>query len=395
MSNLPELVYYDVNISNYESTTQAPPILKFDEKRSQCYLPNSGLYNMSIVRFELNTGTLLPVFIPRIQPSPNSDPNFTIYSLTLGYNGQSLQQFIKFEPQDISITVPLGPSSQPNGQQDDSANYYNIFSFQWFINMINTAFVSAMIALGEIDGIGELPSINAPFLNWDITTNSAILNADQAGFSKNLNKADSSVISIYFNNPLFNLFSSFMAIQMGYNATAGQNALLVIDDYTTGSNTIQLPISDPTYTAVQIYQDYSTVSLFSPISSVVFCSNLPIRPSQQSAPAVYYNSVLQSASSSSDYQPIISDFIANDSFYRPTLLYEPFFPRQIELIGNTALKDMSISVYWKDKTTGSLHPFYLTSGSSCSIKILFTLKDRQVQNNNINTIFSAGSMSRK
>ena len=97
--------------------------------------------------------------------------------------------------------------------------------------MINTAFVNAMIALGEIDGIGELPSINAPFLNWDITTNSAILNADQAGFSKNLNKADSSVISIYFNNPLFNLFSSFMAIQMGYNAIAGQNALLVIDDY--------------------------------------------------------------------------------------------------------------------------------------------------------------------
>ena len=115
MSN-PELVYYDVNISNYESTTQAPPILKFDEKRSQAYHPNSGLYNMSIVRFELNTGTLLPVFIPRIQPSPNSDPNFTIYSLTLGYNGQSLQQFIKFEPQDISITVPLGPSYQPNGQ---------------------------------------------------------------------------------------------------------------------------------------------------------------------------------------------------------------------------------------------------------------------------------------
>ena len=172
-----------------------------------------------------------------------------------------------------------------NGLQDNSQRYYNVYSFQWFINMINQAFVDAMNNM-RVDFPVGLPSINPPFLNWDTQTNIAILNADLAGFQSDIPNP----ISIFFNSSLFNLYSSFLCVAQGYQASNGKNYQFVVNDYTTGSNTIQLPISDPTYTAVQVYQEYPTIALFSPISSICFVSNnLPLVSSQTSNPAVFTN----------------------------------------------------------------------------------------------------------
>ncbi|MEI7669099.1 MAG: phage minor capsid protein [Pseudomonadota bacterium] len=362
-----EIIYYDVQISNVEGDSAPAPQLNFYESRSEPYLENSGLYNMSIVRFQLDTPSL-PIFVPTIQVGqPNA--NLTIYSITLSYQGHDYQSYISYTPQDTSIPIPQGPSNTSSGVQDNAQRYYNIFSFQWFVNMINQSFVEAMNNMINDFPTG-LPSTNAPFMNWDITSNSAILNADQAGYQTDI----ASPISIYFNSSLYNLYSSFLCLSRGYQATNGKNYQFVVNDYTTGSNTVQLPIVNPTYTAVQLYQEYSTISLFSPISSICFTtSNLPIVSSQMSNPATFTNGVLVSSSSSASYTKIITDMIANDSFYKPTLIYEPTVYRQIQMTGNTQLRDLQLSVQWKDKQ-GVMHPFYLYSGSASSIKLLFTLK---------------------
>jgi len=362
-----ELIYYDIQISNVEGDNSPAPPLNFYESRSEPYLENSGLYDLSIVRFQLDTPSL-PVFVPTIQVG-QPDPNLTIYSITLSYKENDYQVFIRFSPQDISIPIPQGPSNTATGVQDNSLRYYNVFSYQWFANMINVAFHQAMDML-IADFPTGLPSLNDPFLNWDIGTNCSILIADQEGFQSDIDNP----ISIFFNSSLFNLYSSFLCIAHGYRAKNGKNYEFVVTDFTRGSNTIQLPIVNPTYTAVQLFQEYSTISLFSPISSICFTtSNLPIVSTQQSNPATFINGVLVSSSSSASYTKVITDMIANESFYKPTLIYEPTVYRQIQMLGNSQLRDIQLSVQWKDKQ-GTMHPFYLNSGSSSSIKLLFSLK---------------------
>ncbi|MFN9910612.1 MAG: phage minor capsid protein, partial [bacterium] len=72
-------MYYDIQISNINNNDTLPPVLNFIETRNNPFLYESDKYYMSIIRFSLDTPNL-PVFIPTIQPSPNTDINLTIYS---------------------------------------------------------------------------------------------------------------------------------------------------------------------------------------------------------------------------------------------------------------------------------------------------------------------------
>ena len=217
-----------------------------------------------------------------------------------------------------------------------------------------------------------MPTTNPPFLSWDSVNNVAIINADKAGYANVEN-----LINIYFNNSLFNLFSSFLAIYEGYDVSYGMNKMISIENNLSGSNTIQLPIDSdpltPTYTAIQMVQEYSTISLWSPISSIVFTSNtLPIVATQVGTPVLFYDSNLNlGTSSANNFSQIITDMIATDCQYKPTLICEPYYPREVDLIGTGSLNTIDIYCFYKTKL-GQLQPFVLNSGCSASIKIMFS-----------------------
>ena len=77
----PDQIYFDITVSNLQSTITEPPIFYFNEQRTSPFVMNPEEYYLSILRFTVETGTL-PVFIPSIQPN-QADPNLTIYSLSL------------------------------------------------------------------------------------------------------------------------------------------------------------------------------------------------------------------------------------------------------------------------------------------------------------------------
>ena len=92
---------------------------------------------MSIIRFSLETPNL-PVFIPTIQPSPNTDINLTIYSVTLQWinplNTSQIftsQQFITYVPQSNIAILPPNPTQTDNGLQYNTTGYYNIYNYQY------------------------------------------------------------------------------------------------------------------------------------------------------------------------------------------------------------------------------------------------------------------------
>jgi len=185
-------------------------------------------------------------------------------------------------------------------------------------------------------------------------------------------------ISIYFNPALYQLFSSFPAYINFDPQNLGKNALIQTDAF-GGANIIAFPPSAPVadqYQALQIVQEYSTIALWSPITSIVFTSNtLPVVPTNISAPLIYIDgSIYNGGGNNSNISQIITDFVSNDGIYKPNIVYQPSAQyRLLNLTGNSPIYNLDINVYWKDRI-GVLQPFRLSSGSTGTIKILFTRK---------------------
>jgi hypothetical protein len=96
---------------------------------------------------------------------------------------------------------------------------------------------------------------------------------------------------------------------------------------------------------------------------------------QLSAPLLFFNgATFVGGGNNSNVAQVITDFIADEARYKPTLIYEPSAQyRLIELVGNTPLTTFDVSVYYKNRV-GELIPFRLSSGSSATIKVLFSRK---------------------
>lgn len=388
IDTLPDEVYFDVLSTNFKSTSTEPAIFTFNESRSNPYIQSPEKYDLSILRFNVDTGTL-PLFIPSIEPN-QSDPKRTIYSVTLqGTSGNQdltpIQKYIEWRPQDESVATPLAPSLRSSRVQDNTTGYYNCYSYNYFLFLIYRALVEATAdCLDDYSNQSvALPSgytadqIYSPLLVWDNNSRSAIFKAQQ----KVYDAVTTNRIKIFFNAPLFSLFNSFPASYRGYSelATFGRNFQLNIVDI-GGSNTSVMFPDGPTTTgeswvSIDTYQEYSTASEWSPISAIVFTSNtLPIEPNQVSNPVSFVNGIPVVTGNNANQQNIITDIVDATGLYRPSLTYVPSAEyRRIHLYGNTPLHNLDINIFYRLRN-GELVPFRLQSGGSVSLKIGFLKK---------------------
>lgn len=395
--NLPDAVYYDVLTTNFSSTTKNPKPFAFNESRSSPYVENPEHYDLSILRFTIDTG-LLPLFIPSIQPSPNNDVNATIYSITMRQVNpigevvlaESDQIFLEWLPQDKSSSVPNTPFVNQTGIQDNRSGYYNCYSYNWFLYIVYQAMETALVNLqGQLPGyVAYTDTIYTPVLIWDATRGCAILKAQLGVFNELTGSTPR--IEIYFNAPLFNLFNSFPSTYVGYetiDSSNGKNHRLIIADV-GGSNVSQLfPDGVPDtgtsatyYNVVDVVQEYSTTSSWNPINAIVFTSNtLPIEPSQVSTPVIFIDGAPRIGGTNANLENIITDLVSDDGNFRPNLVYLPTAQyRLIHLYGNRPLHNLDLVISYRLKT-GELIPFKLNSGGSVSVKIGFIKKDKYLK----------------
>lgn len=373
-------IYYDVSVSNLNSSTVKPTPFAFVDTRTVPFLSVPEEYEMSIVRFSTGTQSL-PLFIPVIQPN-QGNRDLTVYSVTLQYQGYVFQQFVQWNSQDNSAEIPPAPNQTSTLRQSNETGYYNCYSYSYFIEAVYEAFVACFNALDVIvlaaTGL-PLPSIYPPVISWDATTNSANLYAEALFYDSNP-LVVANPIEIYMNAPLFSLFNSFPATYLGYNVLNGKNYRIPVVDI-GGTNCVNLippgqPTPPPNYTtyrAISWSQEYSTTASWSPILSVVFTSNtLPIEPNQVSTPIIFVNNQnINLAGNNSDFANIITDIISSDGNYRPNLVYNPSAEyRRITLKGNRPLYSIDINIYYK-LITGELIPLRLFSGESLTMKIVF------------------------
>jgi hypothetical protein len=383
MAELPENVYMDILVSNFQSSTIKPLPFSYTDNRSIAFLDNPQSYEMSILRFAVDCASA-PVFIPSIEPN-QPDINRTIYSITLEYpvNGQTVvhQEYLSFTAQDRSAATPSPPDKTWNKQADMSTGYYNIFNYEFFINNVNTCLTNCFNNLRAkvlaINPAAFFPG-QKPFVTWDTVQNIAVITAESMYFDESPQNP-TPIIRIYMNPPMYNLFSSFPMVFFGFEGvTLGRNFLLgLVNIGTLNQVTITVPYSNPlvSYNAIQSFQEYSTVSAWSPIQAIVFTSNtLPIMGTNVSPPVVITNNVATTPSNNSATANIITDIVTNSGIYAPSVLYTPSAQyRLISLYGNSPLTNIDIQIYYRLRD-GSLIPYHLSSGSSVSIKLGFFKK---------------------
>jgi len=379
-------IYYNINITNNNNGANvAPPQVIFNETRNTPYLGNPSEYYMSVVRFSLETPSL-PIWLPQVSVG-QSNPNQTIYSFTLSYdlsgNTYNQQVYLTYVPQNTFEPVAKPPVTF----QDITSDYYFVYNVQSIVQMMNTtlqtAFGNLKTAINALPGAPQLPTNNAPFFEYNPNNSTFILDADISGY--NLNSTTYTPIKIWANASMYNLLSSFDAVNYGTsNITNGKNFLFNVR-YAKGGNVFPFQTAGPpgsnfnTQNCLQLYQDYPTLPLWCPIQSMVFTTALlPVVPELTAIPVVFgANSKYASDGNNSNISPTLTDFevqLTNGFEFKPNITYAPSGEyRLTDLYGNTPLSALEVRVFWKD-IFGNLHPFYLNEGCNASIKIMFRKK---------------------
>jgi hypothetical protein len=373
----PNLLYYDVLISNFQNVNISTNHAQFAESRQQAFLLEPSNYNLSVVRWTADTSSL-PIWRCEIQ-TDSTDANLSIYSITLQYLGVPYQAYLSYISQSKVTKTPPAPSDF-NGVQCNTSLYYDVYSYQYVVYLFNLCFKEAFALLPQT--IQDLTFAPTMIFNPDNKTVSLYCDQD---YYDDTNTTDPQ-ITIFFNVPMAGLFSSFPYYINKLSDPYGRNYQLITNVFGLNNTSPFPPTSVPDdgvyqYTALIIYQEYSTVSQWNPVTSMVITStSLPVAPNAVSG-IVKASDINGFASTLTGQQnnvvfPIITDFCADTSSsgYKPYIYYVPSAEyRRIELLGSTPLSNIDVSLFWKGRD-GQLNAFILGSGNTVTVKLLFEKK---------------------
>ena len=263
------------------------------------------------------------------------------------------------------------------------------------MNMINKALTNAFWGLNGYSYNNNQPAkplpmsgitvstYQSPSISWNGSNATAVITADNSAFAISNTYQP---VYLFFNQSLSTLLDAFPYIYLRVSAsnnlysyinfqTSAGAGLYVVSSYSAvGAVT-------PQYTAIQQYQQNTTAGLFNPVSSIVFSSTLlPVNMENVGLPLILngtsQNNVV--VGSSANVFPIVTDFqvpVNATSSYTGDISYVPQSEyRLVDLSGTNPANQIDIQVYWKDQY-GLIHPFYVGSGCSGSLKIMFRKKD--------------------
>jgi hypothetical protein len=360
----PDVFYVDVLVSNVNSNyTTAPTYAEYNETRTIPYLYNPYQYYGAVVQFNIqNTNT--PVLDVVIVPNQNNT-NLTIYSLVLEYNGIQKAENVIYSPQNLTVPIPLPPSSFPDGFQYNNNGYYSIYSYSFFCSLVNTALENAYNQL--VVSFPTLPANGQPILKYDPVTQLFNITCSTSLYN------GVNPINIYFNGALYHLYSFFPSSSILLNGLAYE--LLLINPTTSiisGNDSI-------------LTQELQSINLWSEVSSIVITTQtIPIIRSQTFSPALFYGGTIEPSKNNSQTQSILLEYSVDDSIYTKNIVYNPSAQYKIfELTTETPLYNLDFKFYYRS-SFGNLVPISLNSGSSLCVKIGFFKKSKFSNLKNLN-----------
>jgi len=356
-------IYIDLQMSNTDTNpTSRPPQINFEVTKDKPFLEgNAGNYFVTVTRFNIQTGSSLPVMIPDIEPNqPNISQTVYKMSIVNRVTHTPYTLSITYFPSNFNTAIP----SSPVTTQDYTSRYYYIMNYQDFIGMMNNTLTLLWAMAGPTGPISKA----VPFVEWDAQNNICIINLEQTSFTN--------TYTLYFNTRLMQLFTSLPSYFMQYDGDL--NYIINNDGSNHNTRTINVNYqgTNTPYTFIQVFQEISSIGLLNPVRSIVFTTNtLPIYPTQTSPPKLYNSqSTGMVGSGSPNISNILSDFeipINSTNQYRPEINYTPPGEyRLIDLFNNENLSKIDLNVWWKDKY-GNMNAFLLQPGCTADVKLMF------------------------
>ncbi len=391
-----DFIYYNGTVTNDQSPFFLESFLKADfyDQRTISILEKADDYVMSVVRWSLPTASLplcifhpIP-FLPDIPfLTPNTNPNFTTYSVGLNwFNGTTYVDFVNY-----IMFIPQNPEDAPSpfiSQTVDNEAYWYVYSYQQILNMINAAYLDCFTRL-KVAYPGAPPTA-APRIVYNATTGNYSMIAQDAyqapalnpGFESdpdpNIRFGSQTTITVWMGLNTWNDF-----FDPAWNIDfAGVNNISLPDPssgyiYNKASRIIiQNNTGLPNTGTTTVTTEFPVVGNPISLRNVVLTSNtLPARFESINP------STINGSSSSSNTLQIISDF-SYDVFTpgqalsaRTGIIYSPSIYRFTNLLSDSRLDNISVSAQYLDSNNVS-HPVFLKSGTSFNFKIMFVKKNK-------------------
>lgn len=406
-------IYYNIAVQN---DGIVPIDLTFQDIRTVEIVPNPEEYYLSVVRFFV-PGAGIPLFqvgnftldVTTVStPALVSNGLFTsaMVGLTISGNGivpgttimtfndtshvtldtattrtglttitliNTTDNVVSLVYENIAYSVYV-PFIQTSNFDTSSVN-----SYQEFLDMVNTAYVTAYANL--ISGAGTPPLTQfPPKFYWDPQSWLISMYVDNA-------YAIAGQPQIYMNFDLFSYFQGFKNYEYGFglstfldNRFIVDNSSLAIPNPPTGLELpfqiIQDGLTGSTGTNyLKVTQDWSSFHVWPSIESVVFTSSLaPIK--KEFIPDA--GQVGTSSQATNNTQPVLSDFIVPTDIspgsakgnleYLPTAEY-----RLIDFISKVGFSEFNIRAFWQDNHS-NLFSVKLQPNDYSSIKFMFRKK---------------------
>lgn len=347
-------LYVNIDILNDKADGKANIPCRFTQVRAEDILDNASDYKASIVRFSL-PGSSMPIMSVKIQDG-QSDPDLTVYSVTLSYDGNDSKIVLSYDGfQDNILPSYKKPSTASPTQI--YGEYYWIYSYQSFLSMANAGLSDAYDALPTKPAGGE-----APFIIFDQKASLFSLIAQVASYDETL----ASPVEVFFNIELQYMFTGLPVTFLNdfQFTSTGKDAQVKIQNQ--GDNLYSLVGASPVaYDYYIMTQEFQSVGYWSPYKRIVITtSNLPIR-----SELISINNDA-SAAILTDYTPdTLSVAEQGGSLeYLPTAQY-----RWADLISDGPIKRLDLNIYWED-TYQNLFPILIPVSQKANIKLLFARK---------------------
>jgi hypothetical protein len=334
-------IYYDVSLKN---TSNVPIVAKLFENRSSALIQCPSDYYYSCIRFQIPTA-YLPLFV---FPNNGSIPDNNYYTVGIHYYTGVQGAYSN----GVSY-VPFNDSSPIS----DPA-YFFVYSFQQFVDAINTAFLASYTALKTANGGATVTT--PPFITYDPTTSLFALNCETAYESANY--------GIFMNYNLFGFFDNFEVIRYtSPTRIVNEDVKFLIKNNGKNSSVALLPPSGGSIAGVYMTQEYKSLFNWYDVRNIVFVSNTVGVADE--AINVVNNGIPNTGNT---YRKILTDFQLDiDQIPRSYLQYIPVGEyRLISLTSSSPMYLFDVDIYFK---TGNqtLYPLYIYPNETIDIKNLF------------------------
>ncbi len=252
-------------------------------------------------------------------------------------------------PQHMGLVAP----TQSNATQVISPYYY-CFSYEHFVNLVNTAVTTAWTAQSTPGGAGK-----CPVFSYNSTTHTFGWSLDTA-FTDDVSSATG--YSVCWNEAFDNLVNNFNTID---NSASYSGGFYILEN-------VNSRLSNVSSTTITLTQDYPTTDSFNSAQRIVILtSSIPTVPEFFAAP--YAQNTTGLSNEERILVDVNLDFDNNVGAQRSVLVYQPSIKQWADMESSLPLRRITMRIMWAD----SLNNFYdipLTASDTVTVKLGFRSK---------------------